>query len=151
MSRTSFKNGLDEQILSLENCSKLLPGFIKLDRERIPKGQFAKVLASAFIKFTAQGQLPSEEDSVQNFLEMAQLHWELTEQARCFLTDAVSFVVEQQQLQPLLLEFAVYRVQQIAHQYTHVEAQSPSSAIMADLKRVLIQRQEDLTRVIVGL
>ncbi len=129
--------------LTLENSPKLIPGFIKVGIPHSHNGQFSKTLASAFLKFTKEGKALSHQDSVDSFIHLSDLHRELTEEAQHFLQEEVPFIYADQQIQPLLLNFAVFRLKQISRQYYFATLQNQPQAILTDLKSVIKQRQEE--------
>lgn len=143
MANTGLDLPTQDLIRSFESRPKALPGFIKSVASRSAQGQMAKALASAFLKYTAEGQRYSKEDSVQSFIALSQLHRELTEEVQRFLLDEVPFVYEDQQLQPLLLNFALYRLNQISRRYYYAVLQNQPQAVLKDLKAVIQQRQAE--------
>ncbi len=143
MSNTSIETPNTDLTLTLENSPKTLPGFVHAGDRFEHQGQFAKTLASAFIKFTAEGQYHSSQDSVDSFIALADLHRELTDEIRAFMHDEVPFVYEDQQIQPLLLNFAVYRLTQISRRYYFATLQNQPQAILEDLKTVIRARQQE--------
>lgn len=144
MSNMSIDLPTEDLTLSLENSPKALPGFIKvLESRSTHRGQFAKILASGFLKFTTEGRRLSEVDSVQSFIELADLHRDLAEQAQQFLQEEVPFVYEDQQIQPLLLNFALYRLKQISRRYYFATLQNQPQAILDDLQTVIKERQQE--------
>src|SRR5688572_22567126 len=94
-----------------------MPGFIKSNITNLRHGQLAKSLASGFLKFTSQGLKLSQSETVQSFIALADLHRELTDEAQAFLQEEVTFVYEDQQIQPLLLNFAAYRLRLASRRY----------------------------------
>ncbi len=143
MARNSIDLPTEDLILTLDNTSKAMPGFLKLQDRRSIQGVYAKALASGFVKFTTEGRALAGQDSVQGFIELADLHRDLTEQAHQFLEEEVSFIYEDQPIQPLLLSFAAYRLNQVSRKYYFATLQSQPTAVINDLKHVIKQRQEE--------
>lgn len=133
--------------LTTEQVEKPLPGFIKLSESPSPDYHFSKLLASAYIKFTEEGRRLSAQDSVQSLISLAALHRELTEEAQAYLRQEVAFIYDDQQLQPLLQGFAAFRLAQLRLRYESAAASQQSPTILADLERVLRQRQSELDNV----
>lgn len=143
MSNTGIELPTEAIPLTLDHTPKTIPGFIKPVTPHANQGQFAKALASGFIKFTKEGQRLSQQDSVQSFIELADLHRQLTEDAHLFLQEEVPFVYEDQQIQPLLFNFAAFRLKQVSRRYYFATLQNQPQAILDDLKTVIKQRQEE--------
>ncbi len=141
------KSGIDlpseTMTLTIEDLHKTIPGFVKLSANQHIQGLYAKALASAFIKFTTEGRNHTDTDSVQSFIALYNLHRDLTEQATMFLKEEVPFIYQDQQIQPLLLNFAAYRLKLISRRYYYASLQNQPSAILADLKAIIRQRQEE--------
>lgn len=143
MANTGIELPTEDLTLSVENCQKTLPGFVMSAVNHSTQGQFAKSMASAFLKFTAEGKALSSIDSVHSFIALADLHRDLTEQAQNFLQEEVPFIYENQQIQPLLLNFAVFRLKQVSRKFYFATIQNQPQAILSDLKNVIKQRQDE--------
>lgn len=88
------------------------------DNQKRPSAEdFAKTLASAYLKFTQPGSQLEETDSPQSFVSLYELHNDLTEQAHDYLESDVPFVYEGQPIQPLLLNFGAFRIMQASRKY----------------------------------
>ena len=88
---------------------------ITADGTELPRTDFANLLASAYLRYTEQGL--DEQESVQSFVTLHQLHNDLAEEAEKYLNAEIPFVFEGQPIQPLLLNFAAYRITQASRQY----------------------------------
>jgi len=143
VSNTSMDLSKDDIILSLDNTHKAMPGFIKSSPENHQEGQFAKALASGYLKFTEEGKSLSEIDSVQNFITLADLHRSLTDEAQHFLREEVPYVYEDQLIQPLLLHFSAFRLKQLSRRYYFATLQNQPKAILDDLKQTIKERQAE--------
>lgn len=133
----------DSISLLSEYSRKLIPGFVKVTADRGTRGQFAKALASALLKFTTEGKRLSKTDSVLSFIELAGLYRDLAEQAQVFLQEEIPFIYEDQPLQPVLLSFAAFRLKHVSRRYYFAMLQNQPQAILEDLRDVIRQRQQE--------
>lgn len=140
-----------DRIVTLEPSETRLPGFVKATFQPTRDSQFAKTLASAYMKFTTDGQALMREDSAESFIRQAELHRDLAEDAREYLLDEVPFVYEDQQIQPLLLNFALFRLKQVSRRYYFATLQNQPKAIVDDLKSVVDQRQQEYDAVLAAM
>lgn len=141
---TQSGSGLDTDtaILSLDNLMKEHAGFVKLTPvEEAHNGQFAKSLASAYIRITEEGQNLSSQESVQSFIALADLHRQLSEEARTFLQDEVAFIYEDQQIHPILVDFAAWRLKQASRRLYFASLQNEPVEVMNRLKQAVRQHQ----------
>jgi hypothetical protein len=128
--------GLDMVKGSTFAKSKVLP------KSNAPAG-YAKTLASAYLKFTAEGRQLDETDSPQSFVSLYSLHNNLTERADDYLDSDVPFVYEGQPIQPLLLNFAAYLLTQASRDYLVASLQDkPSEDIQAIRDRIQAHQKE---------
>jgi hypothetical protein len=143
VTHTSMDLSKDDIILTLDNTHKPIPGFIKGGSQNYQEGQFAKAMASGYLKFTQEGKRLSETDSVQSFITLADLHRSLTEEAQHFLREDVPYVYEDQLIQPLLLHFSAFRLKQLSRRYYFATLQNQPKAILDDLKNSIKERQNE--------
>ncbi len=143
MTNTDLELQSEDLILSLDSVEKETPGFVKSPSKEVHTGQYAKVLASAYIQFTAEGGSLGELESVQNFIALSELHRDLEDQAKLFLQQEVSFIYEGQPLGPLLLRFSAFRLSQISQLFYFASLENQPKSILEDLKQVIQQRQEE--------
>lgn len=148
MSHTGIDLPADEMILTLENTSKAVPGFARQSRRQGGQGQFAKTLASAYIKFTVEGRSLADNDSVQSFIALSDLHRSLTEEAQNFLHDEMPLLSEDQPMQPLLLNFSLYRLSQAARHYHQSAIQKQHSDTLEILKTGLVFLQAEFDEIL---
>lgn len=108
-----------------------------------PRTDFANLLASAYLRYTEQGSQLNEQESVQSFVTLHQLHHDLAEEAERYLNAEIPFVFEGQPIQPLLLNFAAYRITQASRQYLAETLQDKSSEEIAALKNKIQRHQAE--------
>lgn len=119
--------------------------FAKLRKElqTTTPADFSKTLASAYIKFTRQGSQLDENDSAQSFVSLYSLHNDLAEDAAAYLDSDVPFVYEGQPVQPLLLNFAAYRITQASRQYLVATIQDKPAEQIAEIKARIRDFQQE--------
>ncbi len=128
--------------ISRDALSKAVPGFIKLHETSPSTGQLAKAIASAFLKYTKEGEALSSEDSVQSFIAQADLHRALTEDAVEFLKKETPYIYEDQPLHHLLLSFAAFRLTQASRKFYYATFQNMTHQQQSTLKKAISYCQE---------
>lgn len=151
MPTSRVDNQTDTIVLTLENPSKSIPGFVKGDMTPGETGSFGGVLASSLLKYTAEGKTLCETDSPQSLIALSQLHQELAEQAQQFLNEEVPFIYEDQPILPLLMNFALFRLRQVSRRFYFASLQSQPTAVLEDLKSVIQARQGEYDALVQSL
>lgn len=147
MSKKGIELPAKSIVLSLSKTEQGSPGFVKVPQEtRNNSGQFAKALASGFLKFSTEGRRLSQTESVQNFIQLAELHNKLTQEAHQFLKDEVPLVYEDQPIFDLLLKFAAWRLSQASRleHFGHLRQIPPGELEQIQADTRLCQEEYDL-------
>lgn len=143
MTRSGLELPTDTILLSVENIDKSPYGFTTGEACNRDDGHYAKSLASAYLKFTEKGKQLSVGDSVQQFIQLADLHRDLTEEVRQFLKQEIQFIYEDQPIQALLVHFAAFRLQQMSRRYYYASLQNHQADELAALKASIMACQAE--------
>jgi hypothetical protein len=129
--------------LTSHTLSNTIHGFVRPMMSMKNPGLFARVLASAFLKFTCQGQLLLQTDSDNLPLDWSALHQDLTEEAQQFLQEDVPFLYEDHPIYPLLLHFAAFRLRVVSSRYYYATLHNHPPLVINDLKTQIKDRQTE--------
>lgn len=148
MSPRSSRTAL--QTVPLTLCDEQLnwPAFLLKPAKVQEPAQLARSLASAFLKYVEPEQAQDETASVNEWLRLAQLHKDLTLEIQQFTHRAAMFVADGQPLEPLLLNFAAYRLEMASTAYELLTRQNATPLELENAMNLIRQRQQEYERIL---
>jgi len=141
----------EEKLLNASDIRKFPMAFVSRPATHTESGAYARSLASGYMKYTQSTQALTHEDSVNSFVALAASHQALLEQMRQFLREEVDFVYEDQPIQPLLLQFAAWRLAKASRTYTNTALKPQSFEAIDTAKAQVLACQAEYDALIQAL